>query len=247
MRILVAGDNVSQLSTVRAMLVQQCTVTSELLASMELRDNEIDAVVVAADLRLAENISALKRVSEQLGRIRKTRVPDRPKKSTFRRSGPCPSVRPTSCQILLSKPLLLAKLIDQVRPDFLSGEVCPARHWPSGPGRARPHRIDVPGRIRPGPKSMSATRKAPRAGLRTRAEDGLSDRLTTTVRQHHEGTYQHCLLVTGIAVHFGLSLGLGTLDLERLHSAAMFTTSARPEFRWRFWTSPATSKRRNAR
>jgi HD-GYP domain-containing protein (c-di-GMP phosphodiesterase class II) len=53
------------------------------------------------------------------------------------------------------------------------------------------------------------------------AEDGLSGWLET-VRRHHEGTYQHCLLVTGIAVDFGLSLGLAKPDIERLHSAAMF-------------------------
>src|SRR5262249_10478384 len=53
------------------------------------------------------------------------------------------------------------------------------------------------------------------------AEHGLSDWLTT-VRRHHEGTYQHCLLVTGIAIDFGLSLGLGNADLKRLYSAAMF-------------------------
>jgi putative nucleotidyltransferase with HDIG domain len=53
------------------------------------------------------------------------------------------------------------------------------------------------------------------------AEKGLSDWLAT-VRRHHEGTYQHCLLVTGVAVDFGLSLGLARRDLERLFSAAMF-------------------------
>ncbi len=53
------------------------------------------------------------------------------------------------------------------------------------------------------------------------AENGLSDWLAT-VRRHHEGTYQHCLLVTGVAVDFGLSLGIGSADLERLYSAAMF-------------------------
>jgi putative nucleotidyltransferase with HDIG domain len=53
------------------------------------------------------------------------------------------------------------------------------------------------------------------------AEDGLSGWLET-VRRHHEGTYQHCLLVTGIAVDFGLSLGLAKPDIERLYSAAMF-------------------------
>ena len=53
------------------------------------------------------------------------------------------------------------------------------------------------------------------------AEDGLSNWLET-VRRHHEGTYQHCLLVTGVAVDFGLSLGLAKADIERLYSAAMF-------------------------
>ena len=53
------------------------------------------------------------------------------------------------------------------------------------------------------------------------AENGLSDWLST-VRRHHEGTYQHCLLVTGVAVDFGLSLGLAKADVERLYSAAMF-------------------------
>ncbi|MGY4478873.1 HD-GYP domain-containing protein [Bradyrhizobium sp. USDA 3364] len=53
------------------------------------------------------------------------------------------------------------------------------------------------------------------------AENGLSDWLTT-VRRHHEGTYQHCLLVTGLAVDFGMSLGMGKPDIERLYSAAMF-------------------------
>jgi putative nucleotidyltransferase with HDIG domain len=53
------------------------------------------------------------------------------------------------------------------------------------------------------------------------AEDGLSSWLEA-VRGHHEGTYQHCLLVTGIAVDFGLSLGMAKADIERLYSAAMF-------------------------
>jgi putative nucleotidyltransferase with HDIG domain len=42
-----------------------------------------------------------------------------------------------------------------------------------------------------------------------------------TVRHHHEGTYQHCLLVTGVAVEFGLKIGLLGADIERLSLAAM--------------------------
>jgi putative nucleotidyltransferase with HDIG domain len=46
--------------------------------------------------------------------------------------------------------------------------------------------------------------------------------INATGCQSYEGTYQHCLLVTGIAVDFGLNLGLGNADIERLHAAAIF-------------------------
>jgi HD-GYP domain-containing protein (c-di-GMP phosphodiesterase class II) len=79
-------------------------------------------------------------------------------------------------------------------------------------------------------------------------EHGLSEWLTT-VRRHHEGTYQHCLLVTGVAIDFGLSLGVRKDDLERLYSAAMFHDigKAKIRFRWRFSTSRDASTPGNAR
>lgn len=53
------------------------------------------------------------------------------------------------------------------------------------------------------------------------AEEGLT-RWLDTVRHHHEGTYQHCLLVMGVAVDFGVSLGMTPRDIQRLNMAAMF-------------------------
>ena len=40
------------------------------------------------------------------------------------------------------------------------------------------------------------------------------------VRRYHEGTYQHCLLVTGVAVGFALDIGFSSLDVKRLGMAA---------------------------
>jgi putative nucleotidyltransferase with HDIG domain len=83
------------------------------------------------------------------------------------------------------------------------------------------HRFDVLG----GYVRFSDRRQGREAGRQRDAdniaEHGLSDWLTT-IRCHHEGTYQHCLLVTGITVDFGLSLGMAKADIERLYSAAMF-------------------------
>jgi putative nucleotidyltransferase with HDIG domain len=42
-----------------------------------------------------------------------------------------------------------------------------------------------------------------------------------TVRAHHSQTYQHCLLVTGLAVAFGMQLGASRADRQRLSFAGM--------------------------
>jgi putative nucleotidyltransferase with HDIG domain len=50
-------------------------------------------------------------------------------------------------------------------------------------------------------------------------QDGLSNWLDE-VRRYHEGTFQHCLLVTGVAVAFGLDVGFSGGDISRLGMAA---------------------------
>jgi len=51
------------------------------------------------------------------------------------------------------------------------------------------------------------------------ARNGLSAWLDG-VRRYHEGTFQHCLLVTGVAVGFALDIGFASLDVKRLGLAA---------------------------
>lgn len=40
------------------------------------------------------------------------------------------------------------------------------------------------------------------------------------VRRYHQGTFQHCLLVTGVAVGFGIEIGFSGIDVSRLGVAA---------------------------
>ena len=51
-------------------------------------------------------------------------------------------------------------------------------------------------------------------------ENGLKSWIDT-VRRHHSQTYQHCLLVTGVAVAFGQQLGFSQADRNRLSFAGM--------------------------
>jgi putative nucleotidyltransferase with HDIG domain len=50
-------------------------------------------------------------------------------------------------------------------------------------------------------------------------KNGLSSWLDD-VRRYHEGTFQHCLLVTGVAVAFALEIGFTSPDVKRLGMAA---------------------------
>jgi putative nucleotidyltransferase with HDIG domain len=55
--------------------------------------------------------------------------------------------------------------------------------------------------------------------IKSVAQGGLTAWLDD-VRRYHEGTFQHCLLVTGVAVGFALDIGLASLDVKRLGIAA---------------------------
>ena len=71
MCVHVVSDTIAKLSTLRGMLEKRYTLKSELLSHADLRDRDIEAVVVAADLRDVENITALKEISPKLARIPK--------------------------------------------------------------------------------------------------------------------------------------------------------------------------------
>lgn len=62
----------------------------------------------------------------------------------------------------------------------------------------------------------------------TRATSEIIDRVQRSgltsfldeVRRYHEGTFQHCLLVTGVAVGFAIEIGFSGVDVSRLGVAA---------------------------
>jgi len=51
------------------------------------------------------------------------------------------------------------------------------------------------------------------------AQNGLGAWLDDC-RRHHEGTFQHCLLVTGVAIGFALDIGFASADVKRLGISA---------------------------
>jgi putative nucleotidyltransferase with HDIG domain len=219
MRIHIVGDSTVRLSAARAMLEQQFTVTSAFLDKADIQDRDIAAVVVTADLRLVDSISSLKRMSEKLNRIRKRVfvIDQRNRLSVVQAY----ALGATDVLVNpITKAQLLAKLIDHK-----SCNVAACERLSGGAEAARAGAASLASMFSAvsagDPIDVQDAKDAASKIADSVAEDGLSNWLTT-VRRHHEGTYQHCLLVTGIAVDFGLNLGLGNADIERLHAAAIF-------------------------
>jgi putative nucleotidyltransferase with HDIG domain len=71
-----------------------------------------------------------------------------------------------------------------------------------------------------GPIDPKSINKAGDAVVSTIDEQGLS-RWVEVVRKHHSQTYQHCLLVTGVAVGFARRLGFSRADKQRLAAAGL--------------------------
>jgi len=219
MSVHVVADSVAKIQALCAILGQRHAVTSELLANANSRCIEIDAVVVTADLRAVENIAALKAMFGKVTEVRKRIFLIDQKERLF--TVQAYALGATS---VLVNPVLPAKLLAEVANREPS-DVTPneASH---GAGVAANAGAVAFGSMFSAvlsgkPIDIGGAGDAGRMIAESVAEDGLSSWLET-VRRHHEGTYQHCLLVTGTAVDFGLSLGLARQDIERLYTAAMF-------------------------
>ena len=220
MSVHVVADAHTKLSALRTMLEQKYVITSELLNSGSVPRGKLDSIVVAANLTNVENIAALKAISDRLARVpKRVFVID----GTGRLS--VVQAYALGATHVLSNPVnqrqLLAKLADVETPAIApTGTESRGSQEAASEGSASIAAM-FSAVMNGTAVDIAATQNAGGKIAASIAENGLSDWLTT-VRRHHEGTYQHCLLVTGIAVDFGLSLGLSKVDVERLYSAAMF-------------------------
>lgn len=219
MLVHVVGDTRARLSAVCGMLEQTCAVSSELLSGASIQNKDIDSIVVSADLRVVETISSLKAISTKITRVAKRifLIDQATRLATLQAYA-------LGATHVLRHPVSQMQLLKQLA-DGDAPLVAPSDPASSGQEAAAAGAASIASMfsavIGGSPIDVAAAKNAGRNIADSIAEDGLTNWLTT-VRRHHEGTYQHCLLVTGIAVDFGLSLGMSKADVERLYSAAMF-------------------------
>lgn len=219
MFVHVLADNAARLSNLCGLLDRRFRVAAERLDVDARLSQAPDAVVVRADLRVVKNVAALKRRSARMAKV--------PKRIFLVEE---PSHVCISQAYALGATLALPGTINQ--PKLLAALADPAgRESASSTGALQQDDAVEAAATAIGsmftavslgePIDVIGAKEAGRKIADRITEHGLTEWLTT-VRRHHEGTYQHCLLVTGVAIDFGLSLGLRKTDLERLYSAAMF-------------------------
>jgi putative nucleotidyltransferase with HDIG domain len=218
MLVHIVADSSIKLAGVRSVLEKRYDITSELLNGVSVQRSGMQALVVRADLRALQNISALRRILDSLPNVDKRifLIDDAAHLSASQAYA-------LGASCVLQGSLNQAKLLKELA-DCLPAE-------PSSVDRQSTQAAASTGEVALAsmftavasgePIDVASARKAGGRIADAVEEHGLSEWLAT-VRRHHEGTYQHCLLVTGVAVDFGLSLGFPKKDIERLHSAAMF-------------------------
>jgi putative nucleotidyltransferase with HDIG domain len=218
MPIHLIADTPARLAAVRAVLERKHAVTSEVLLGPGIQRSNIEALVIHVDLRSIQKICALKKVLEGMARV---------EKRIF--------IVDDGAHLSASQAYALGAtsvLLGQINPPRLLKEF--AEHFPGAglmpePGSSAAAAFSGEAALASVFTAIAGGTPIDAAGMKGAGalianaieEHGLADWLKT-VRRHHEGTYQHCLLVTGVAVDFGLSLGFPKADIERLHTAAMF-------------------------
>ena len=220
MFVHIVADRQNKISELRSLFGPQHRITSALLDGESSVPKQCDAMITAADLRNAENIAALKELSALFkGARRKIYVIDHKA-----RLGAAQAYALGATHVLFNpvyqRALFAALADDSGRSSEPSGDGEQGARGAASEGAAAVAAMFSA--VSSGQQvDVKEVKDAARRISDSIAEEGFSHWLET-VRRHHEGTYQHCLLVTGTAAAFGLKLGLARLDLERLHSAAMF-------------------------
>ena len=218
MQVCVLSDDIAKLTRVREWLSDSCDVTTELLRSPKLGRARYDAVVAAIDVRQPENIIALKEMAQDLARVpKRVFLVDQQSRLSLMQAYAlgattvlaAPINRNRLCAEILGHAAQVHQAQNCQDEDVPVASVAAEYIGSMFSAVMRGTPVDVKGALSMGNEIINRV-----------AQDGLSSWLSN-VRDHHEGTFQHCLLVAGVAADFGLSLGLGAQDLTRLGLAAM--------------------------
>jgi putative nucleotidyltransferase with HDIG domain len=216
MLIHVLADTPAKIQKIRSMLEPRHTISAALLGAPAIGVTAA-SVVIDADLRNVDNIASIRQALPKVrGANQRLFIVDKNARAavvqaySLGASSVIPS--PLDARSLQHR---LAMLYSDDEDETRADQGQPAAMVNSAAALASMFSSVLSGK----PVNLIEAQEATTEIIDTVAGSGLTTWLDN-VRRYHEGTFQHCLLVTGVAVDFALSLGFNAADVKRLGIAA---------------------------
>jgi len=206
-------DEPTKLPAIRAMLEPRHEVAARLLGDCDAQIEPRAVLVVDVDLRQASRIDRLRLALQRLSGTRH---------KLFVVHNHCGTMTAQACALGATAVISSAKeavfRLAQIEEAHTAGQhklVVPSALTDSAAAFASMFLAVRAGR----PISLSDANRATAEIIERVQQSGLRSYLDE-VRRYHQGTFQHCLLVTGVAVGFGIEIGFAGIDISRLGVAA---------------------------
>jgi putative nucleotidyltransferase with HDIG domain len=216
MPVQIVADSVIKLADL-SMLLQPGMVGATALLGRRIEAlKAADDVLVAVDLRVVVSIAAVKDMSDNIRAARRRIfLIDEITHLSVAQAHALGATHVLAYPA--SRPKLLSLLVDPAA----TLSVAEAEAKAAAQAGADAFKSIFSAALRGGTIDVDYIERAGKEIAATVARSGLTNWLDT-VRRYHEGTYQHCLMVSGVVTGFGLKLGVSSTDLRRLYMAAMF-------------------------
>jgi putative nucleotidyltransferase with HDIG domain len=203
----------SKIPAVHAMLEPRYRVACQLLGKDDAQTGSNGVLMVDADLRMAARVDQIRLVLNELGCISEKLfvVQDHLRQMVAQAFA-------LGATAVVSRPVEIVVKLAQIEVAQEAAQAA-AGALPEAAGSAEGF-ASMFAAIRSGkPISLSDADHATSQVVNGITQNGLGAWLAG-VRRYHEGTFQHCLLVTGVAVGFALDVRFASADVKRLGVAA---------------------------
>ncbi len=205
-------DEASKIAAVRAMLEPQFDVIPQLLGNGDTPGSSDGVLMVDADLRQMVRIEQIRLVLRKLGGIsEKLFVVQNQVRSMVEQA------YALGATDVISRPREIIPKLVRIAEKFAQTGLAVAAPELADSSAAFASMFSA---IRDGkPINLACAERATSQIIDSIEQNGLSAWLDD-VRRYHQGTFQHCLLVTGVAVGFAMDVGFDLSDIGRLGIAA---------------------------
>ena len=207
-------DEATKIPAIRAMLEPQHEVASQLLGAGHKQAISSGVLMIDADLRKAAPVEQIKRVLRDLSSVSEKLFVVQSHLNHM-----VAQAYALGATAVVSRPKEIITKLEQIEVAQKAAQAGTADAPPENADSAAAF-ASMFSAVRSGkPFMLSDAENATSDIINGIEKNGLSVWLDD-VRRYHEGTFQHCLLVTGVAVGFALDLKFAHSDVKQLGLAA---------------------------